>query len=70
MGGGQSDEAEAEWEVALTAPCASFLCSMVPPRGPVRFQLCMSVITTTVDLLATDMELTSPQIRALGFCFV
>lgn len=38
-------------QIPLTAPSASFLCSLLP-LGPVCFLLCMSVITSTVDLLA------------------
>lgn len=57
------------WPDILTAPCASFLCSSVP-LGPVCFLLCMSVITSTVDLLATDAEQTFPQVYEGGLCLI
>lgn len=57
------------WPVTLTAPSVSFLCSSVP-AGPVCFLLCMSVITSKINLPATDTGWTSPQLYEGGFCLI
>lgn len=56
-------------QIPQLLPVPLLLCFLVP-LGPVRFLLCMSVVTSTVDLLAADTEQTSPQISELGFCFI